>query len=269
MKNGNDLWIPPVPPREQGKISQQLEPWQQRWAKRIGFREKTVWDWLQFLANIAVPILIAVATILVSNLQNQVNQNQRLGEVRVAEDKREDEILKAYIDNISDLLLNRNLRNSKEGEEVNNIARGQTLIAIQRLRYINGGARKARILQFLHELRLVERGNKILSLRDAWLRYTDMTATRSDLTGDDLSRLDLESANLSHTLMMNIDLSNSDLSNSNLSDVVMDGANLSGANLRNTILNNTDLRGAIVSNEQLAKVKSLQGATMPDGSKHP
>ena len=94
--------------------------------------------------------------------------------------------------------------------------------------------------------------------------YTDMTATRNDLTNDDLSWLDLEDANLSHTLMMNIDLSNSNLSNSNLSDAIM-----SGANLRNTILHNADLRGAIVSQEQLAKANSLQGATLPDGSKHP
>jgi uncharacterized protein YjbI with pentapeptide repeats len=33
-------------------------------------------------------------------------------------------------------------------------------------------------------------------------------------------------------------------------------------------LSGTDLRGAIVTDEQLAQAKSLKGATMPDGTVH-
>jgi len=44
---------------------------------------------------------------------------------------------------------------------------------------------------------------------------------------------------------------------------------LSGADLSDADLSRANLSGATVTNEQLAGAKSLQGATMPDGSKHP
>jgi uncharacterized protein YjbI with pentapeptide repeats len=50
----------------------------------------------------------------------------------------------------------------------------------------------------------------------------------------------------------------------NLKYPLLDGANLSGADLRKA-----DLSGAKASNEQRDQANSLQGATMPDGSKHP
>jgi uncharacterized protein YjbI with pentapeptide repeats len=62
------------------------------------------------------------------------------------------------------------------------------------------------------------------------------------------------------------DLRNADLSERDLSGVDLTGANLTGANLENAIL------GGIIgiTSEELEKqAKSLKGATMPDGSKHP
>jgi len=60
----------------------------------------------------------------------------------------------------------------------------------------------------------------------------------------------------------------------NLSGAKLRGANLSDANLRETKLSNADLSGAdlsraVVLGKELNKAQSLQGATMPDGSKHP
>ncbi len=50
-------------------------------------------------------------------------------------------------------------------------------------------------------------------------------------------------------------------------------ANLSGADLRKAVLSGAnfseaDLTRAVVTEEQLKEAKSLQGATMPNGSKH-
>ena len=49
-----------------------------------------------------------------------------------------------------------------------------------------------------------------------------------------------------------------------LPDASIRDADLSGANLQGA-----DLRQAIVNAEQLEKAKSLEGAIMPDESKHP
>jgi uncharacterized protein YjbI with pentapeptide repeats len=58
-------------------------------------------------------------------------------------------------------------------------------------------------------------------------------------------------------------LNDADLSNANLSGADLSNANLSGANL-----SGANLKGTDVTEEQLAKCKSLEGATMPNGQKY-
>jgi len=53
-----------------------------------------------------------------------------------------------------------------------------------------------------------------------------------------------------------------------LTDADLSGANLSGADLSNAHLGGANLKGANITEEQLAMCKSLEGATMPDGSIH-
>ncbi len=45
-------------------------------------------------------------------------------------------------------------------------------------------------------------------------------------------------------------------------------ANLHGARLFEANLRRANMRGAIVSKAQLAQTKSLEGATLPDGTVH-
>jgi uncharacterized protein YjbI with pentapeptide repeats len=55
----------------------------------------------------------------------------------------------------------------------------------------------------------------------------------------------------------------------NLTGAGLRGAKLEGADLSGAILTGADMQGAANSTEeQLASAKSLQGATMPDGTKH-
>ena len=53
-----------------------------------------------------------------------------------------------------------------------------------------------------------------------------------------------------------------------LNDADLSNANLSGADLSNANLSGANLKGANVTEEQLAKCKSLEGATMPNGQKY-
>jgi predicted small lipoprotein YifL len=75
----------------------------------------------------------------------------------------------------------------------------------------------------------------------------------ANLRGANLSEADLREADLQQA-----DLSGADLSGANLSTAYLAGADLTGA----------DLSGAEVTDEQLAQAKSLEGVTMPDGTKH-
>ena len=89
--------------------------------------------------------------------------------------------------------------------------------------------RKGTVIKFLHDSGLIEKGKCII-----------------DLSGVDLRGAVLGEANLSK-------------------------ANLSGANLTRAILERANLKGVTgITVEQLeSQAKSLQGATMPDGSIHP
>jgi uncharacterized protein YjbI with pentapeptide repeats len=91
------------------------------------------------------------------------------------------------------------------------------------------------------------------NLREADLRNADLRII--SLPGADLSGANLSGADLGGDYPLNADLSGADLSGANLLN-----ANLSGANLGRT---------TGTTNEQLKKAKSLQGATLPDGSIHP
>src|SRR5215208_4870138 len=256
---------------------------QQMKQSRWGFRGMTVRDWLQLLI---VPLALVVISFLFTTQQDARQQhieNQRAeAERELAEQRAQDEALQAYLDQMSSLLLNGELRTSDEDSEVRNLARARTLTVLGGL----DQTRKSAVLQFLVEAELVQRvegRGPIIRLSGANLSgavlrgYADL----GDLSSGSLSRLnnlsgaDLSGANLSKANLRGADLSDAnlspwvyfhglaivgggrtDLSNANLSGADFSGANLSKANG--------------VSEEKLEEqAKTLKGATMPDGSEHP
>jgi len=76
----------------------------------------------------------------------------------------------------------------------------------------------------------------------------------------DLSGADLTDTNLSGLDLSTVNPSGADLRGTNLSGADLSDANLSGADLR-------DVR-RVDKNKLEGEARSLQGATMPDGSKH-
>ncbi len=101
---------------------------------------------------------------------------------------------------------------------------------------------------------------------------------RAELQGADLSGAFLEGADLSGADLSNVDLSNAEglwepgtylwKRGAGLNDADLSNANLSGADLSNANLSGANLKGANVTEEQLAKCKSLKGAIMPNGQKY-
>ncbi len=83
---------------------------------------------------------------------------------------------------------------------------------------------------------------------------------KADLRDADMSEARLRSANLSQTNLSQTNLGGATLLQADLSGANLSGANLSGAYLKAVI--------GITIEELEKKAKSLQGATMPDGSIH-
>jgi hypothetical protein len=179
--------------------------------------------------------------------------------------------LSAYLDQMVRLLndKDRPLRRSQRGDEVSILAKRQTLRVLPRL----DGESKARVLQFLYETGLIIKGRSVVDLLGADLRAADLGGV--NLRGANLRGADLSRANMGGADLRGADLSGTNLREGNLHWADLISANLSGAYVGRTDLSLADLSGADLSSVkelavgQLERVYSLEGATMPDGSKHP
>ena len=182
---------------------------------------KTLWDWLQLLGVLAIPIVVGFGTAFFTRQQAKTSEAN-------AENQQQEELLRTYFDKISELVLNGELSTNRN---VESIVRARTLAAL----HILNATRKGIVLQFLHDLNLLQHVKSYFYLLD-----------------------------LSNTQLIRIDLREADLYKANLYKADLREAKLHKADLRGA-----DLTGAMITGEQLNTAKSLKGATMPDGSIHP
>ena len=151
----------------------------------VGVSDKTWWDWLVLLLPAAAAAIGAVYT-----AQRESQEKWNLG---ITYQRAQDEALQAYLDQMTQLLLERDLRNSANDSEVRTLARAQTLTILDRLDLGQADAhRKKRIIQFLCEAGLVQGSQPVLSLYTANLSYADLHEL--DLRGINLRGVDLTGA---------------------------------------------------------------------------
>jgi cell division protein FtsB len=238
---------------------------------RWGFRGMTVRDWLQLLIVPLALVLIGFLFTMQQDARQQRTEDQRAqAERRLAEQSAQDEALQAYLDQLSDLLLEKDLRNSEEGSEVRTLARARTATVIQRL----DAEGNRNVIRFLNEAGLTK--NRRSSIR--LLAGVDLQGAQlggADLGSTDLSYTNLSDADLSGANLLDAKLRGTDLSDADLSDADLKYAYLIEANLSNANLNGADLIEANLSNargitkEQLEKqTENLKDALMPDKTKH-
>jgi uncharacterized protein YjbI with pentapeptide repeats len=249
---------------------------------------KTIWDTVQLLLTASIPIVIA----FVGN--------------RYTQQRAQDEALESYLDQVSQLLTDKEqpLHDAQWGSNLSVLVRARTLAVLNRL----DGNRRASVLRFLQESRLIQKDQPIVDLNGANLVEADLNnaelngvnlhsailmssdryisnfaginlrgADLSDANlrgsslsdaGANLGNTNLSGANLRGVDLGSINLSGSDLSSADLSGANFTGANLQHADLTGADLGGSDLLGARVTQEQLRFSKSLQSAIMPDGSAH-
>ncbi len=260
---------------------------------------KTLWDWMQLLF---IPVVLAVAGFwfnhrerkaaelrtenerkaagLRAEAEREIEQQRAEADREISFDNQREVALKEYIDKLSELMLRENLRKSKPDDEVRKIAHVLTLTVLPRL----DEGRKRGVLQFLYESDLIDKDTSIIDLGGA------------DLSKTNLSHVNLRRASLRGAILRQVTLGGANLSEANLSKSDLWGANFNGAigglidlttiggpeflvldsydggikaDLRGADLSEAILYGSNATREQLNQAKSLKGATMPDGSRHP
>jgi uncharacterized protein YjbI with pentapeptide repeats len=307
--------------------SSKNSPWWKRLWGWTEFGKKSGWEYLELLSTLAIPIVLAAAgfwfTAQQDQRQERIEAQRAKSERTTAEQRAQDEALQAYLDQMSTLMLGKDLSD----EKVRTLLRARTLTVLAGM----DPSRKTQIMRFLIEAELVQSRDEedpVISLEDADLSGANLpygadligtnlsgaTLSGAILGAADLRRTYLSEANLSEANLSDAnltganltgadlveadlgaaDLSDADLSFATLSEANLEGANLEGANLRwaalwiadlsDAILSDADLSGATLSgatlsdanlngalgvtDDQLAPVQSLEGATMPNGQKY-
>ena len=228
-----------------------------------GFPGKTLWDWLQLIGVLAIPIIGAIIPIIFSKQQN---------------DRLQHDTLQGFIDQISTMLLNQNTSLQTATPEQKEAIQAQTRSTLRRLSPQNQGI----LVEFLHDAGLINKNAPVIRVSsngDSQGSQATTIPSAINLQNANFKQANLQEASLRGFNLSGADLSGADLSRANLENAFMsnsncDRANLSYADLSGTDLSGTDLseailRGAKVTDEQLKKAKSLKGAIMPDGSIHP
>ena len=265
--------------RKRMRRSDSLQRTQQRkaWTPR-DLGGMTLRNWLPIVGALLVSLVIALGiwgiTWQLEKLENQRAQqaqkieNQRAeAERELAEQRAQDEALQAYLDQMSQLILDRKLLEiergnpvHEQGDPVHTLAQARTSTAILRL----DAEHNESVTHFLITSGLSVRSEASARLlRGSTLSHAKLSGAHlpnADLSGASLIGTDLSEANL-----RGADLSDADLIGANLSDAILVNANLSGA-----VLDNANLSGAEgITNEELEQqAVSLEGADMPNGQKY-
>jgi len=204
-------------------------------------RTPTFWD---ILGLVFIPLLGGVTVVGVGYL---FNKKQREREEAIQALRAQDAALQQYLDQMSDLLINRDLRPEPEDSEPTGLQKyldhAKDLLTSLKLRaepedakpnvYVRDLAKartvavllgldsehKRRPLKLIYELELIKKGNPILKLGNAGLEganLSELTLHEADLTCADLRVSDLKGADLEGSNLNLVDLRGSDLRRADL-----------------------------------------------------
>jgi uncharacterized protein YjbI with pentapeptide repeats len=223
---------------------------------------KTLWDWLQLLGTLAIPIAVAVAGAWFTTVQSTTQQ-------AVEEQRAQDDALQAYLDQMGVLLLEKNLRESEPGSEVRTLARARTLTVLSRL----DPSRKPEVMGFLIEAELItsaltdEEEEEIRDKLDtSGHQFLDPPVIVLGTLGESPRRVgpleggpgltggavDLHDVNLTAVSLFNAWLAHANLRDANLQSSDLTNAVLVGSTLTNATLRTTFLQGAWLQQADLS-----------------
>jgi hypothetical protein len=240
------------------------------------FEKRTLWDWLQLLI---VPAVLGLgglwfATELEHRQEELALRQEKHRDLLAArreraakhaeEQRAQDTMLLAYLDQMSQSLTNRGSGGMKEEDPegfIDEVASARTITALRSL----DGEHKRMVVRFVYEAELISKDSSFLEIGGANLSKAELNnmplakaelsnifLAKADLRGADLSEADLHGADLSDA-----DLRHADLSKANLQDTDLRGADLGGAALSGADLSSANLESARISQDQLEACASL------------
>ena len=241
---------------------------------------KTLWDWLSVLG---VPLSLALLGFWFQHIsakqavlekaraneqaaleKKRANEQAALEKKRfneqavlekeIAESNQKEEVLQAYFDRLSTLLVDKNLiaiaikQDTASEEERELLSSAVTMIRARTLsilrKFGEDGGRKTSVIQFLMEAKIIRNLN--LSLEGAYLVNADLSD--ADFRSDYSTLLFRESINLTYA----------NFSNAKLKRVIFSDADLRGAIFNNADLSNAEIRGNDLTGAKLVSARLIR-----------
>ncbi len=241
---------------------------------------KTLWDWLGLAGAIAIPFALLYferaeqrRSDKRAQEEKEIAEEQAKREKEIADNNLREQALEAYINRMSELLIDKNLKVliGKKLEESDpeysvldaalDIARARTLSVLRRLE--QDGERKGSVIRFLVDAELISTLDlKDANLKDAYLEGANLVGANlvgAKLYGAYLEGANLVGANLNGAYLEGAILAVANLVRANLVGAKLYGANLVGANLESANLESANLVGANLVRANLESAK-LDGA---------
>lgn len=211
-----------------------------------------------------VPIILFIIAQMFRGVESNKAEKREKIDREIEQDRQREAVLQTYLNQMKDLLLEKNLSKARPKDKVSVVARTLTLTTMRRL----DGRRNETLLDFLRSAEIIDADHSVFNFAKANLSKIDLSEvtlahfdalkganfshadlSKADLRGSNLSEANLEGANLEGALLGGCNLSRANLSRANLSVAFLGG----GANLSEAILHEADLREA-----------SLNGANLRD-----
>jgi hypothetical protein len=262
-----------------------------------GCLNHSIYDWLTVLSTLFVPLIVGILTVVLplqqQNLSERQNENSksialnnRLQEMELLHDQQKQIILNTYEHDLCDLIFKysttyNNHTNSsgekddddRDKEEIENdervslVIRTKTLHALRQL----DPPRKILLIQLLIDSGIQNRIN--ISHADLSslifppgsfydrLQFMNVVARKISL-----KHVSLYQSNFSYSILDESSFHDSNCSYADFSHASLQKTDWINTDVTQAIFNYTNLLGANISPHQLAKVHSLRGAILPNGS---
>jgi uncharacterized protein YjbI with pentapeptide repeats len=234
---------------------------------------RTLWDWMSLLL---VPLMIAGIASFFTWWQNNSQQAQEERQrARLAESQAQFTSVQAYLDQMNNLMLEKGLLLSEEGDTVFTLAQARTTTTLAQL----DGEHNQSVTRFLSDSGLLREPPLLAKTDLEGAELPKAVLPEANLEGTNLSRANLANANLNGAAfsatekegegitliaanLTRADLTKASLQGANLSECHLKEAALTDATLQSADLSSADLQGADLSHAALQGA-NLSPATVP------
>src|SRR5688500_7917466 len=187
-------------------------------------------EWLQLIialiaavgavvGAILIPVVIARATFSFTESQNELQRD-------LERQRTENEALQSYLEQMSQLMLEKNLHDSEEGSPERVLAHARTLTVLESL---DDSQRKWTVLRFLHQSELILNEEPVVRLASADLAEINFNVNLG--TTANLPKVNFDGAYLRGSQLKEANLAYAYMRHTKLAEAQLEGADLKGADL--------------------------------------